>query len=233
MAVVIEQVGAWNGKSIPTFYNAVTFRSRLEARWAVFMDHLGVPWSYEHEGYALDSGWYVPDFWLPTLQTHLEIKPSVFSPSADSQVENLCGELALQTKRRVVLFLGSPAEQGPILNGDPYRPASSHETGTVFVHCSPPQYDPDIPESHSYRYGWGSDQPYLWCKCPGCGKFGIEFDGRGARVCGKPTGGDGPHLPNQCIRLSGEQIGHPDKAYSWDDPLIFEAAETSKAWRFH
>jgi len=53
-------------KAIETVYKGYRFRSRLEARWAVFFDELDVEWEYEKEGYNLDeSGLYLPDFWLP------------------------------------------------------------------------------------------------------------------------------------------------------------------------
>ena len=48
---------------IETEYNGYRFRSRLEARWAVFFDALGVPYEYEPEGFTLPSGKkYLPDF---------------------------------------------------------------------------------------------------------------------------------------------------------------------------
>lgn len=50
-------------KPIETFYKGYRFRSRLEARWAVFFDALGVKWEYEPEGFELPSGKrYLPDF---------------------------------------------------------------------------------------------------------------------------------------------------------------------------
>jgi len=53
-------------KAIETRYKGYRFRSRLEARWAVFFDTLGIEWEYEKEGYDLgDAGLYLPDFWLP------------------------------------------------------------------------------------------------------------------------------------------------------------------------
>jgi hypothetical protein len=60
-------------KAIETTYKGYRFRSRLEARWAVFFDTLGVPWKYENEGYQkeidTDLGTktmrYLPDFFLP------------------------------------------------------------------------------------------------------------------------------------------------------------------------
>ena len=41
-------------KAIETRYAGYRFRSRLEARWAVFFDTLGLKWQYEPEGYELD-----------------------------------------------------------------------------------------------------------------------------------------------------------------------------------
>ena len=50
-------------KPIETFYKGYRFRSRLEARWAVFFDSLGIEWEYEPEGFQLPSGaCYLPDF---------------------------------------------------------------------------------------------------------------------------------------------------------------------------
>jgi hypothetical protein len=62
-------------KAIETRYAGCRFRSRLEARWAVLLDRLGVRWMYEHQGYETEHGPYLPDFWLPQLNTFLEIKP--------------------------------------------------------------------------------------------------------------------------------------------------------------
>jgi hypothetical protein len=62
-------------KAIETVYNGYRFRSRLEARWAVFFDILGIEYQYEVEGYDIDGVWYLPDFWLPGQQAWVEIKP--------------------------------------------------------------------------------------------------------------------------------------------------------------
>lgn len=38
-------------------------------------DHLGLKWEYEPQGYELPSGrCYLPDFWLPDQQVHVEVK---------------------------------------------------------------------------------------------------------------------------------------------------------------
>lgn len=50
-------------KAIQTKYKGYRFRSRLEARWAVFFDSCGYNWEYEAEGYVLPCGtYYLPDF---------------------------------------------------------------------------------------------------------------------------------------------------------------------------
>jgi hypothetical protein len=63
-------------RAIETEYNGYRFRSRLEARWAVFFDTLGVSYEYEKEGFETEAGRYLPDFWLPQFGAWYEIKPS-------------------------------------------------------------------------------------------------------------------------------------------------------------
>ena len=55
-------------KAIETVYNGYRFRSRLEARWAVFFDAAGIEYEYEPEGFSLDYGiQYLPDFALKNV----------------------------------------------------------------------------------------------------------------------------------------------------------------------
>jgi len=61
-------------KAIETKYKGYRFRSRLEARWAVFFDALEEPWEYEKEGFDTGQGYYLPDFWLSRLGIWVEIK---------------------------------------------------------------------------------------------------------------------------------------------------------------
>lgn len=49
-------------KAIETQWKGYRFRSRLEARWAVFFEAMGLAWDYEPEGYDLPNGRYLPDF---------------------------------------------------------------------------------------------------------------------------------------------------------------------------
>lgn len=61
-------------QAIETRYAGYRFRSRLEARWAVFFDNLEIPWIYEPQGYVIDGVAYLPDFWLPTMHLWAEVK---------------------------------------------------------------------------------------------------------------------------------------------------------------
>jgi hypothetical protein len=55
-------------KAIETKYGGYKFRSRLEARWAVFFDQEEIEWDYEPQGIEVDTPRgrirYLPDFWL-------------------------------------------------------------------------------------------------------------------------------------------------------------------------
>ena len=81
-------------KAIPTIYKGYKFRSRLEARWAVFFDAMGIEWEYEREGFVLDrlaekddgdgviyggNIFYLPDFYLPKEDLWVEVKPYQFT----------------------------------------------------------------------------------------------------------------------------------------------------------
>lgn len=62
-------------KALETVYNGVKYRSRIEARWAVFFDKAGIEAHYEPEGFDLGDGVkYLPDFYLPTWDTYFEVK---------------------------------------------------------------------------------------------------------------------------------------------------------------
>ncbi|MFZ1008643.1 MAG: hypothetical protein WAN65_17515 [Candidatus Sulfotelmatobacter sp.] len=71
-------------KAIETAYAGCKFRSRLEARWAVFFDALPIKWRYEPEGFELPSGArYLPDFYLPQFNVWAEVKPFIPTEGRD------------------------------------------------------------------------------------------------------------------------------------------------------
>ncbi len=67
-------------KPIETIYNGYRFRSRIEARWAVFFDAAGIVYEYEKEGFDLGGLYYLPDFWLPKFGMWFEVKGAKSKP---------------------------------------------------------------------------------------------------------------------------------------------------------
>ena len=102
-------------RALATRYAGRRYRSRVEARWAIFLDACGIAFDYEAEAYALPSGGYLPDFWLPTFGLFLEIKGR--APSEDEKAK--CSELAAAAERCVLLAIGQPDERFQILWFDP------------------------------------------------------------------------------------------------------------------
>lgn len=62
-------------KSKPVLYRGHQMRSRLEARWAMVFDALGIAWQYEPHCFRTKEGGYLPDFRLVLARPcWLEIK---------------------------------------------------------------------------------------------------------------------------------------------------------------
>ncbi len=151
-------------QAIQTQFDGYQFRSRLEARWAVFMKTLGVRYEYEKEGYDLGDvglGWYLPDFWLPDHNSWLEIKGEY--PAAN-EIDR-CKALALGTINSVYLsWAGIPSRSDILANGleliYAYHPA-------LFM---------------------GGDRKWIeygnaaWCRCPRCGMAGMAHGGDGMEL---------------------------------------------------
>jgi hypothetical protein len=142
-------------KPLETAYAGCRFRSRLEARWAVFFDALGLRWEYEPDAYALPSGNYLPDFRL-----HLASGPVWFEVKASNAPDGdpRWHELAMLTDTKVCIAFGMPRLAGK---------------DTDFCEHIEVQFD-----------GGGVDHGYQFCVCQ-CRKIGLEFDGRSARICGE------------------------------------------------
>jgi hypothetical protein len=92
---------------IETHYDGYKFRSRLEARWGVYFNALGVRYEYEKEGYDLGtSGWYLPDFWLPARKVWVEIKGCL--DFIDDTTRYKARSLCAKTGHRVYVLAGLP-----------------------------------------------------------------------------------------------------------------------------
>jgi radical SAM superfamily enzyme YgiQ (UPF0313 family) len=99
-------------KALQTHYRGITYRSRTEARWALFFDLLKLEAVYEGEGFDLDGEWYLPDFWLPHSKTWVEIKG--IDP-VSIEVEK-ARRLSGQSGRDVIIAVGAPTTDHNSLN---------------------------------------------------------------------------------------------------------------------
>jgi hypothetical protein len=144
---------------IETRYRGYRFRSRLEARWAVFFDALEVPYEYEPQGYYLEelNVYYLPDFWLPEHSLWVEVKPDpTWNRLAHDQMLALCG-------RDCTWF-------GTIVGSLPKRSATESMWDEDIYEVCPPS-------NIALYFLGGFDVPYYWCCCPKCGCVGFEWRG--------------------------------------------------------
>lgn len=92
-------------RAIETVYSGYRFRSRAEARWAVFLKTLGVSFQYEAEGFDIDGAWYLPDFWVADWNSFIEVKNDKSNPLVGFYT---CAKLSELSGRRVLLLNGVP-----------------------------------------------------------------------------------------------------------------------------
>jgi hypothetical protein len=98
-------------KAIQTEWKGYKFRSRLEARWAVYFEAVGLEWEYEPEGFVLkDGSWYLPDFYLPTIEAWVEIKPKNGSRADVFEKLKLMMESGVSGKHKAWVFFGDPVD---------------------------------------------------------------------------------------------------------------------------
>jgi hypothetical protein len=144
-------------KAIETRYNGYRFRSRLEARWAVFLDSLRVRYVYEPQGVVLDGEPYLPDFWLPIVHpTHpgagywLEIKPAALDP----REHRLLARLAVLSGHNAVCLQGS-CGLGEFVTRKFCRVTARHPGGWWFDESTggPSRDCPGVRDNQVYPYG--------------------------------------------------------------------------------
>jgi len=132
-------------KAIETRYKGYRFRSRLEARWAVFFDAIQWHWDYEIEGYDLgDLGWYLPDFLITQYESKwwMEIKPSTFS---DTEIKK-CAALAEMTGIPVFMCDGVP-------DGREYPTTAFFPNGRFYWRIPPGHPSIDAARSARFEHG--------------------------------------------------------------------------------
>lgn len=136
-------------KAIETTYRGVAFRSRLEARWAVFFDKLGIEWEYEPEGYEAGGTRYLPDFWLPTVLHRGRAGGLYFEVKASSPLE---GEV--HKARMLAWGSGKPVV---IAARAPRAPDCEH-----------------LLEYVGGKNPW-EDDGLAFGRCDDCGRFSVDF----------------------------------------------------------
>lgn len=191
-------------KAIETEYNGYKFRSRLEARWAVFFDAVGIQYQYEPEGFELENGKkYLPDFYLPDLDLWVEVK-GVMSNYDWERIKEFI--IQGKIKRFTVLSeIFNPNLEGKV-DGIEWYPYDFDKDEYYGAYLTGYVYNNETVEV-------ADDWPYVFCVCPVCGKVGFEYYGRGARVCG-----------DKCT------IG--DKGYSGAHPKLLNAYKKACQARF-
>lgn len=151
---------------IQTRYKGFHFRSRLEARWAVFFDALEVRWEYEFEGFQLAPGErYLPDFYLPDMKVWIEIKPEIQTENITSSemwrkakglVDGLLAKVDGNTEQEVFyIAFGTPGIAKFSPNGDSWKLIS----GSVML---PVRKTINILELKSFAMVDGGDHLDIW-----------------------------------------------------------------------
>ena len=118
--------------AIDTEYRGYRFRSRTEARYAVLFDAAGIDWQYEPEGFELNGTRYLPDFYLPSLETYVEVKPT---KEAAEQAAPLLLALMEASGRKGMSAVGSPAAEFPPYNFFRCDDSSGHIYSLVATEC--------------------------------------------------------------------------------------------------
>jgi len=90
---------------LETIFNGIRYRSRTEARWAVFFDTLGWNAEYEIEGYDLDGLWYLPDFYVPEINSFCLIKGNEFNYPEREKAR----KLGIHTQKNILVLIGTPS----------------------------------------------------------------------------------------------------------------------------
>lgn len=144
-------------KALPTMYNGTIYRSRTEARWAVFFDKLfGHPvFFYEPQGYLVRGNGYLPDFLLPGQRLFGEVKPAIdFDPEGVDKLRDLIA--GRRNMRGAVLPEIGPGDVRVLLIG-PDHGAAWEDDNASWMTC-PQGYHHDV-------------KPYF--PDPGCPDCGI------------------------------------------------------------
>lgn len=118
-------------KAIDTEYNGILFRSRLEARWAVFFNEAGIKYEYEPEGFEHDGIKYLPDFYLPDIDVYAEVKAD--RPGIEEDILKCKKMIYWGGPIKRLIFLGNIP--GPCKEGGWHFPCMYYDSSSSFDDC--------------------------------------------------------------------------------------------------
>lgn len=188
-------------KSLDTHYDGHKFRSRTEARWAVFFNTLDITYHYEPEGFKFDDGeCYLPDFYLPTVAARstdeeglwVEVKGQA-APMHELDALDTAGKLTELTGDSVAVVCG------PVANGNTHQPA---ECG----HFETGPYDDGVYVDNHMRW--------LKCHADDCGEIKYEFDESNyfdCERCGSRCSNAHPAVTRAVERARKARFEHGDR----------------------
>jgi hypothetical protein len=86
-----------------TEYKGIHFKSRLEARWAIFFDSLNIAYQYKPEEFEFEGIIIVPNFYLPQHDSYVKITDTMPDEDDENAEEML---LSLYTGKSVYILIG-------------------------------------------------------------------------------------------------------------------------------
>lgn len=106
----------------PTVYNGIQMRSRLEARYAAWLDYYGMAWTYEPHCFASANGQYLPDFKIEGAPYAIDREPRTVYVEVKPTLEIAMRQSPWRDKAQIIwesepdaLFLLDASEDFPYL----------------------------------------------------------------------------------------------------------------------
>ena len=96
------------GRVIQTRYRGYKFRSRLEAKWCVLFEALGLEYEYEPEGYRVVGESYLPDFRVLSWDAWIECKPKADHDNAMTHLHKLSRVASITNTQHAIVVFGAP-----------------------------------------------------------------------------------------------------------------------------
>ena len=207
-------------KAIPTKIFGISFRSRLEARWAIFFHLLNYRWEYEPEGFFLGKNMeyntdlmYLPDFLVLTPQNEniwFEIKPVTIKQDDkfDKFFELLHEPEDIPGIEEDDQYLYVRPRRAMLLSGQPTDILKKYNT------CPRCGFFIDIQDTY-YDYVY-----CMHCDCETPGGGGHEFEKHS-------------FLDTRCRPHKGDIVSENSEDFPFTYTLTRDVAEYCRTYKFH